>query len=168
LETLLAKSKTARTGARPARARPAQALIRDLHVYVSVFVAPSLLFFALTGALQTFRVPDQKTAPVVIQKLARLHKDDVFAAKPPRPKRPEGAHEGGDHDKAQAPKPPEAKPTPKPSTEVMKWFFVAVSVGIALTTFFGLWMALAYSRRKLIVWALLIAGAAAPVLILAL
>ncbi len=163
----MAKSKTAHNGSRAARPRPAQAVIRDLHVYVSVFVAPSLLFFALTGALQTFRIPDQKTAPAVIQKLARLHKDDVFAVKPPRPKRPEGAHEGGDHDKAAAPKPPEAKPAPKPSTEVMKWFFAAVSVGIALTTLFGLWMALAYSRRKLVVWALLIAGAAAPVLIAA-
>jgi hypothetical protein len=156
-ESPLAKPKTAR--AKP-RARPAQALVRDLHVYVSVFVAPSLLFFALTGALQTFRIPDQKTAPAVIQKLARLHKDDVFAVKPPRPR-------VGDHDKAQAPKPPEAKPAPKPSTKVMKWFFAAVSVGIATTTLFGLWMALAYSRNKLIVWALLIAGAAAPVLILA-
>ncbi|HLZ74924.1 PepSY domain-containing protein [Phenylobacterium sp.] len=162
----MAKSKTARTGARSARPRPAQAVIRDLHVYVSVFVAPSLLFFALTGALQTFRIPDQPSAPMVIQKLARLHKDDVFAVKPARPKRPQAAHAGGDHDKAQAERPPEARPAEKPSTEVMKWFFAAVSVGVATTTLFGLWMALAYSRRKLIVWALLIAGAAAPVLIL--
>jgi hypothetical protein len=164
LETLLAKPKTngARSG-RAAKPRPAQAVIRDLHVYVSVFVAPSLLFFALTGALQTFRIPDQKTAPVVIQKLARVHKDDVFAVKPARPKRAEG----GGHAKAQGPKPPEAKPPTPASTERLKWFFAAVSISITLTTLFGVWMALAYSRRKLIVWALLIAGAAAPVLILA-
>ncbi len=161
----MAKSKTARNGSRPARPRPAQAVIRDLHVYVSVFVAPSLLFFALTGALQTFRIPDQKAAPVVVQKLARLHKDDVFAVKPPRPKRSEEG--GGERHKAEAPKPPEAKPAEKPSTEIMKWFFAAVSVGIALTTLFGVWMALAYSRRKLVVWALLIAGSAAPMLIAA-
>lgn len=158
----MAKTKS-RNGAGARRGRPAQAVIRDLHVYVSVFVAPTLLFFALTGALQTFRIPDDKAAPVVIQKLARLHKDDIFAVKPPRPKRPEG----GEHDKAKAPKPPEAKPAPKPATEVMKWFFAAVSVGIALTSLFGVWMALAYSRRKLIVWALLIAGMAAPILIAA-
>jgi hypothetical protein len=160
LETLVAKPKTSR--ARAPRARPAQAVIRDLHIYISAFVAPSLLFFALTGALQTFRIPDQKTAPVVIQKLARLHKDDVFAVKPVRPKKPEA---GGDHAKAQAAKPPEAKPPTPASTQAMKWFFAAVSIGIALTTVFGIWMALAYSRRRLIVWALLIAGAAAPVLI---
>jgi hypothetical protein len=156
----LPKPETARG---KTRGRPALALVRDLHVYVSVFVAPSLLFFGVTGALQTFRIPDQKTAPVLIQKLARVHKDDVFSLKPPWPKHAEA---GGDHDKAAAPKPPEAEP--EASAERLKWFFAAVSIGVALTTMFGLWMALTHSRRKLIVWALLIAGAAAPVLILAL
>jgi hypothetical protein len=155
--------------ARPktARANPALrlGLIRQLHVWISVFVAPSLLFFALTGALQTFRIPDEKAAPVLIQKLARVHKDDVFAVKPARPKKPEGA---GVRDKAKAEKPPEAKPAPKRSTEALKWFFAGVSVAITLTTLLGLWMALAYSRQKLVIWILVIAGAAAPVLILTL
>ena len=154
----MAKQKTSRAAA------PARGLIRQLHIWISVFVAPSLLFFALTGALQTFRIPDEKAAPVVIQKLARLHKDDVFAVKPARPKRPEGAG----HDRPKAEKPPEAKPAPKPSTEVLKWFFAGVSAVIALTTLLGVWMALAYSRQKLVVWVLLIAGATAPVLILTL
>jgi hypothetical protein len=156
--------------ARPKTARANLALrlglIRQLHVWISVFVAPSLLFFALTGALQTFRIPDEKTAPVLIQKLARVHKDDVFAVKPARPKKPQGALPGAGHDKASAEKPPEAKPAP--STEVLKWFFAGVSVAIALTTLLGLWMALAYSRQKLVIWILLLAGAAAPVLILTL
>jgi hypothetical protein len=159
----LAKPKTAR--AKPA---PARGLIRQLHIWISVFVAPSLLFFALTGALQTFRVPDQMTAPVLIQKLARVHKDDVFAIKPPRPKKAEGAHDSGGGHPAKPEKPPQAEPQPAASTEALKWFFAAVSVGIAVTTLFGVWMALAYSRRKAVVWALLIAGAVVPVLILAL
>ena len=145
-----------------ARANPALRLmfIRQVHVWISVFVAPSLIFFAATGALQTFRIPDRPTSPVLIQKLARLHKDDVFAVKPPRPKRPEGLARG----KAET----RAKPQPKASTEVMKWFFTAVSIGIVFSSLFGLWMALAHTRQKLVVWALLIAGVAAPVLILAL
>ena len=156
----MAKPKTA-------RANPALrlGLIRRLHVYVSVFVGPSLLFFSLTGTLQTFRIPDQKTAPVLIQKLARVHKDDVFAVKPTRPKRPEPApgHAAAAKDKA-----PEAKPPPQRSTTVLKWFFAAISLGVALTTLFGLWMALAHGQRKAVLWLLLAAGAAAPVLILAL
>jgi hypothetical protein len=155
-----------------ARANPALrlSLVRQLHVWISVFVAPSLLFFALTGALQTFRIPDEKTAPVLIQKLARVHKDDVFAVKPARPRTPQAA--GGGHDKAKAEKPPvakaEAEPASKASTEVLKWFFAGVSVAVALTTLLGLWMALSYNRQKLVVWTLLAAGAAAPVLILTL
>lgn len=158
----MAKPKTA-------RANPALrlGLIRQFHIYISVFVAPSLLFFAATGALQTFRIPDQREAPVVIQKLARLHKDDVFAIKPPRPKRAEGgSHENGSHERAE--KPPEAKPQPKPATEALKWFFTVVSIGIGITTLLGLWMTLAHGRRKALMWLVLLAGAAAPVLILAL
>jgi hypothetical protein len=143
------------------KANRAWPLIRQWHVYVSVFVAPSLIFFAITGALQTFRIPDRADAPVLLQKLARVHKDDVFAVKPARPKPPESSKPA----QAEKPKP---KARARVSTEVAKWFFTAVSVAIAVTTLFGLWMALAYSRRKAVIWALLIAGAAAPVVILAL
>lgn len=149
-----------------ARANPAlRTLTRQWHVYISVFVAPSLLLFALTGALQTFRIPDEKAAPVLIQKLARVHKDEVFALKPGRPKKPDGAGKAADANPAEA-KAPEVKKAPRPSTEVLKWFFSMVSVAIAITTLLGLWMALAYSREKLTIWMLLIAGTAAPVLIL--
>lgn len=154
----MATSKTA-------RGNPALrlAFIRQIHIYISVFVAPSLLFFAFTGALQTFRIPDQKTAPMVIQKLARLHKDDVFAVKPPRSERPKApGHDGPDHAKAAPEEPPKAKPAAQASTEAMKWFFAAVSVGVMFSILFGLWMALAYGRQKLIVWTLLIAGAVIP------
>lgn len=157
----MAKPKRARANAAAMRL----GLLRQLHVYVSAFVAPSLLFFALTGALQIFRIPDQQTAPVVIQKLARLHKDDVFALKPARPKRPEAS---GAREKAAAAKPPEAKPAEKLSITAMKWFFTAVSLGIALTALLGVWMAVVYSRNKILVWLLLIAGAAGPFAIAAL
>jgi hypothetical protein len=152
----MAKSKAA--GSNPALRL---ALIRQLHVYVSAFVAPSLLFFATTGALQTFRIPDQKAAPMLLVKLARVHKDDVFAPKPVRAKRPDRAPGEG---KPAAPNPP--KPAPKPSTTVLKWFFTLTSVGIVFSTLFGLWMALVYNKRRMVLLALLAAGAAAPVLIL--
>lgn len=157
LESVLAKSKRARTN--PALRL---AFLRQCHVYVSVFVAPSLLFFAFTGGLQTFRIPDDKATPALIQKLARVHKDDVFALKPARPKRPEAPGH------APAKKAPEAAPREAASTTALKWFFTAISIGVGLTTLFGLWMALAYNRRKAVVWLVLAAGAAAPVLILTL
>jgi hypothetical protein len=154
--------------ARPntARANPALrlALIRRLHVWVSVFVAPSLIFFSVTGALQTFRIPDQKDASVLLVKLARVHKDDVFAVKPAPPPRPQGAGPAGRRPtEAAAP----TKPPARPSTQGAKWFFALVSVAVAITTVLGLWMALAYSRDRLWMWILMIAGAAIPIVILA-
>ena len=144
---------------KPRSARPALprlAAVRQWHGYISMFVAPSLIFFAATGALQTFRIPDDKAAPVLLQKVARLHKDDVFAVKPARPRKPDAARSG----------PPPAKPPEKVSTTVMKWFFAAVSVGVLTTTLLGIWMGLTQSRRKLLLLALLAAGTVAPVLIL--
>ena len=144
------------------KAKSGWPLIRQLHIYTSVFVAPSLLFFALTGAFQTFRVPDEPTAPVLLQKLARAHKDDVFALKPPpKAKKPEAP------EKAAGAKPAEKPKAKNPATERVKWFFAAISVLVMTTTLFGLWMALAYSRRKLPIWILLIAGIAAPIILLA-
>jgi uncharacterized membrane protein YcjF (UPF0283 family) len=150
---------------RSAKANPALrlAFIRQLHVYVSMFIAPSLLFFAVTGAFQTFRIPDRKDAPVVLQKLARAHKDDIFALKPaPPPKRPV-AGKAEEKPKAEA-----AKPKTKLGTTLVKWFFVLVSIALVLTTGFGVWMALAYHRQKALLFAVLVVGAAIPILLLGL
>jgi hypothetical protein len=140
-----------------AAARP---MLRQLHIYLSVFIAPCLIFFAITGAFQTFRIPDEKTAPVLLQKLARVHRDDVFALKPAPP--PKAAS-------ADAPKSaPKAKPKPALATTLVKWFFVLTSTVIVVTTLMGVWMGLAYSRNKTILWLLLLAGAAVPASLLAL
>jgi hypothetical protein len=154
----VAKSKTV-------RANPALrlALVRRLHVYVSVFVTPSLIFFALTGALQTFRVPDRADAPVLLQKLARVHRDDVFAAKPARPKVQTAGPAA-----TEAAKPAKPGPRTRVATEALKWFFALVSVAVAATSLLGLWMALAYNREKVMLLGVLAAGAAIPLLILAL
>ena len=142
------------------RANPALRLmlIRQIHVYVSAFVAPSLLFFAATGALQTFRLPDKPGAPAALVKLARVHKDDVFAMKPERP----APRKGAGHRDAAGPTRPERAP-PLFATTALKWFFALASVGMIATTLFGLWMGLAHSRRKALVWACVAAGTAAPI-----
>jgi uncharacterized membrane protein YcjF (UPF0283 family) len=150
---------------RTAKANPALrlAFIRQLHVYVSMFVAPSLMFFAITGAFQTFRIPDRKDAPVVLQKLARAHRDDVFALKPaPPPKKP-AAGKAGEKPKAAA-----EKPKTKLGTTLVKWFFVLISIALVFSTGFGIWMALAYHRQKALLFAVLVIGAAIPILLLGL
>lgn len=139
-----------------ARARPnALGLARLFHLYLSAFVAPSLVFFAVTGALQTFRLPDRPAAPELLVKLARVHKDDVFAMKPGR-KPPVAA--------AKHALPPKA--TPRPATEALKWFFAVVSSGIAITTLLGFWMGIKHVKRKGAVWVLVAAGAITPVVLI--
>lgn len=159
------------TDTRPVKANPALRLmlLRKLHIYVSMFVAPSLLFFAFSGAFQTFRIPDRKDAPAVLQKLARAHRDDIFALKPaPPPKKPEAKAADKDQGHAAPAAAPSAKPKPKLATTLTKWFFVIASVGMLFSTVIGIWMGLAYGREKRLLWGLLIAGAAIPVVLLAL
>jgi hypothetical protein len=168
--------------------------IRQFHAYLGAFIAPSILFFALTGSLQLFNLHEAHGTyrpPVLIEKLSAVHKDQRFTAKPmaddiPAPK---AAHQGGgeqadadsDDDRTaqtpgvqtpggQAPagKAPGAKPAkgaPGRSL-VLKWLFLAVAMSLIVSTCLGIWMAVTYSRRKGVVWALLILGAALPILIL--
>lgn len=153
--------------AKPARTRANPALrlaaIRQWHTYVGAFIAPSVLFFALTGSLQLFALHEAHGAykpPLVIEKLGMVHKDQVFAAKPKRAPAAASAKP-----KAEAAKP---EAGPKASTQALKWLFLAVAAGLVISTCLGLWMALFHSRRKGVAWGLLLAGAAVPVLILTL
>lgn len=155
--------------AKPAKVRSNPALrlaaIRQWHSYIGAFIAPSVLFFALTGSLQLFSLHEAHGAYVpapVIEKLGMLHKDQVFAAKP---KRPPAASAGP----AKA-KPAEAKPEKKtkPTTLALKWLFLAVAAGLAVSTCLGLWMGLLHNRRKGVILALLIAGAVIPTVLAAL
>ena len=139
---------------------PDRAALRQIHIYLSFFIAPCLIFFAVTGAFQTFRIPDEKTAPVLLQKLARVHRDDVFALKPAPP--PKAASE------IKKPAIAKAKPKPALATTLVKWFFVLTAIVMVITTLMGLWMGIAYSRNRTVLWLLLLAGAAVPASLLAL
>jgi hypothetical protein len=160
-------ARHARTGGRRG-GNPALKLaaIRQLHSYFGAFIAPSVLFFALTGALQLFTLHEAHgdyRPPAVIEKLGMLHKDQVFAAKPRRAQPPGAA-------RAVRPAPPKAEDHhdagPKTSTLALKWFFLFVAASLVISTCLGLWMALAYSQRKGVLWLLVLLGAAIPVAIL--
>ncbi len=52
-----------------------------IHRYLSCFVAPAMLFFAISGAWQAFRYHENRkdgtyTAPAVLKTLSALHKAD--------------------------------------------------------------------------------------------
>jgi hypothetical protein len=155
-------ARQSRSGARRGGNAALQlAAVRRFHSYLGVFIAPSVLFFALTGSLQLFTLHEAHGAyrpPVVIEKLGNLHKDQVFAAKPqraaPAPKRARAATEEH-HDAG-----------PKTATLALKWFFLFVAISLVISTSLGLWMALAHGANRGLLWLLLLAGAVLPVAIL--
>jgi hypothetical protein len=144
-------------------------LIRKIHAYVGLLIAPSLLFFAFSGLLQIFSLHQAHGSyhpPAIFQALGNVHKDQVLTKA--------GGHRGpplsaaaatSDHDHS-APAPHADAQQPKIKTYVLKWFFALVAVGLFLSTLLGVWMGLRFTRRPRLSWSLLIAGAALPVLIL--
>lgn len=166
--------------------------LRTIHLYLGIFISPALLFFAFTGALQTFSLHESGHGssyqpPKWIMGLAQLHKKQtlVVPQRKPRPdgadggeKRPErpgrqqaqskdasgkGAHEGVEQRAAGAPD----KAGPKPGGHLpMKIFFLAVALGLFTSTLTGIYMAYRYSRGVWIITGLLAAGVVLPLLLL--
>jgi hypothetical protein len=141
-------------------------LIRTWHTYLGILIAPSVLFFALTGALQIFSLHEAHGAykPLpIIEKLASVHKDQVFALGEHHeaPEQPTAdAHPGGD---AHPPGPAEHEEESSLGTVVLKWLFLVVALGLTTSTLLGLWMGLTHIRHKRAGWWLLAIGVVLPV-----
>jgi hypothetical protein len=159
------------TNAQPRPARHPAALlmqIRAIHTYVGMLIAPAVLFFACTGILQIYSLHEAHgayTPPPIVEKLGRLHKDQVFAlghrAPPPAAAAP-----------SHAPKP--ATPPSgegrhvKLATILLKLFFTAIAVGLIGSTCAGVWMALRQPAKRRLHLLLLLTGAAVPLVLAAL
>lgn len=146
--------------------------LRQLHLYVGVFTAPALLFFAFTGALQTFSLhelsKDGSYKPerwVVV--LAQIHKKQTAQLPAPKsnlnPGRP--TRESAKID-SQAPAASSAQRAHNPLP--LKIFFLIVAAGLMLSTVSGLYMAWTYKRNKVVLCLLFAAGIVTPVLMIVL
>ena len=143
------------------------ASIRTCHTYLGILIAPSVLFFALSGALQIFSLHEAHGTyhPLpLVEKLASVHKDQVFALgehhEEPPPAAPPQA--GGD---AHPPGPAEHEDEPAIGTPLLKGFFLVVALGLTLSTLLGLWMGLTHLRHRRIGWWLLVTGVAVPLVL---
>jgi hypothetical protein len=147
---------------------------RLLHLYLGVFIAPALLFFAFTGALQTFSLHETTRGssykpPAWAVTLAQIHKKQtpvVPVRKLPPPDKPSV-------DKAatvpqqpgSTPKAPDA-PSPKPRKALpLKIFFLLVSIGLFISTLTGLYMSYRYIRNRLLITTVLVAGVLIPIVL---
>ncbi|MEO6815820.1 MAG: PepSY domain-containing protein [Edaphobacter sp.] len=176
---------------------------RYTHLYLGVFIAPALLFFAFTGALQTFSfhettrgssykpptwiatlaqihkkqtmtVPVRKLPPLSLQaagpKADELDKADrtgrqnseVRADQAERTDRASSEVRTDKADRAQTPDVPAKSHNPLP----LKFFFLLVSIGLFLSTLSGLYMSYRYSRNRILITGLLIAGIVIPIALL--
>lgn len=148
--------------------------LRLLHLYIGVFTAPALLFFAFTGALQTFSLHETTRGssyqpPEWAVVLAQIHKKQtpVVVKKPSAPKadvkksESPTAQGGEQQHEREAPRPAGRQHHPLP----LKIFFLIVSIGLALSTGTGIYMAYKYARNKSLITALLVLGAILPLVL---
>ena len=131
-------------------------------------MAPTVIFFALSGALQIFRLQEGRPGgsyqpPSWIVFLAGVHKDQRAESTPPAKPAPPAA------EAAPAPKPaspPEGQPARRKRSTVLMWFFTLAAIGIIMSTVLGIVMAFKYNRDRRTIWALLAAGTLLPLVML--
>jgi hypothetical protein len=161
-------------------------LFRLTHLYFGLFITPALLFFAITGALQTFSLHEQvagssyKPSPL-IAKLAQIHKNQTTEMRRPQQNqhsagvadnqhahgesgsRPGNANQPGPAQNAPA---PFTGPTKRQQHVPLKIFFVLVSLGLLLSSLTGIYMAYKYQRSRITVTAVLVLGMVTPLILL--
>jgi hypothetical protein len=152
--------------------------LRLIHLYIGVFIAPALLFFAFTGALQTFSLHETTRGssykpPAWAVMLGQIHKKQTPIVPARKLPPPDKQADKAAQEKAQtSPNPPiEA---PKPTGEAapkshnplpLKYFFLLVSIGLFVSTLSGLYMSYKYIRNRRLITVILLAGIIIPVLL---
>jgi hypothetical protein len=158
-------------------APPSATLVRQWHGYLSAFVAPTVLFFSISGALQVVSLHEAHGGyrpPAFVRVMSRLHRDQ-------RLREPPASHEGerarlqtpvagsaGDWIAPVAgPAPPARPPAPAPFRErLLKAVVFFAACCLAGTTLLGLWIAFIQHRRRGVLALLVLAGVAAPALLI--
>jgi hypothetical protein len=143
---------------------------RKVHLYLGVFTAPAILFFAVTGALQTFslheasRDGEYRPANWIVV-LAQIHKKQTpqlpvrkSQSEPPPaiatiPNKPQNPRPAGD--------PPPRQHSPLP----LKIFFLVVAIALLSSTASGLYLAWKYKRDRTLMAVCLLAGVVVPILL---
>lgn len=145
--------------------------VRQVHNFVGLFFAPTILFFAITGGLQMFGLHETSRGssyipPAILVHLAQLHKKGTTYL-PPRkaaPSKTDGMKP--DSSKPDTLKSPPATSKPGPNPLPMKIFFALTALALLTSTCTGIVMGWKYARRKASVLLVLVAGVLAPLALL--
>ena len=149
-----------------------QRSLRQYHHYLGVFFAPAIMFFAFTGALQTFSLHEAKgyhggTPPNWIVWLASVHKDQG----PPHEKHAAASAQAAaapvTHDDHATDDHHDAAPTGKhPSPLPLKIFILLMAIGLSLSSLLGITIALTNRATRRVSILMLLAGAVLPCVLL--
>ena len=158
--------------------------LRLIHLYTGVFIAPALLFFAFTGALQTFNLhqttrDSSYKPPAWAVILAEIHKRQTPVIPAKKTATPDKPVNKAVPEKAQPSSPAMSQPAPteapKPTGEAapqkshnplpLKYFFLLVSIGLFASTLSGLYMSYRYVRNARLITVMLLLGIIVPVLL---
>lgn len=142
--------------------------LRQIHNYVGVFFAPMIILFALSGALQTFRLQEVGgyggTPPDWIVWMAAVHKNQELDSDKDKPAnaRPDR------HADEPAKKPPSlAKRVRRnPAKFALQLFTVLLSIGLLISSILGVTIALNNRAKRGRTFGLLAAGAILPLFLL--
>ena len=160
---------------------PVLQLSRKTHLYLGVFIAPALLFFAFTGALQTLGLHEASAnykPAALLATLGQIHKKQTLVLPVHRPAPAEAAHPDAGRPAtghADAGRPPSAAGAPQQAPTLqtkqkqhlpLKIFFLVVSIGLFLNTLTGVYMAYVYDRNKWLITGLLLVGIVLPLALL--
>jgi hypothetical protein len=145
--------------------------LRRLHQYLGLFFAPTLLLFALSGALQTYRWQEPQgyggAPPRWVVWLASVHKDQA-------PPRAEGEKPGASAPGAAKGPAPGAERSPAKAAEHkgpgrrqgLMLFVGLFGLALIVSTLLGIAVALANAATRRTSLLILAAGAALPLLLL--
>lgn len=154
---------------------------RTIHLYLGVFTAPMLLFFAVTGGSQSFSLHEATRGstyvpPAWLASAAQFHKKQTTVMPARRRPPPEMIAAHGRADALTAAALPGGSRSPQRVAEragaqpgenlvPMKAFFALVALSLLVSVLSGLYMAWRYSRKPALFGAVLLAGIAVPLLL---
>lgn len=140
--------------------------IRRIHGWLGVLFAPSIILFALTGALQMFGLHETERGetPGVVAELAMVHthQTTTIPQRPARPPQPEAAR--AEAARAEAPRPAPAQQ--RPTTLPLKIFFLLMALALTASSVLGVWIAFVSKRDQKLHIGLFVAGVVLPILLL--
>jgi hypothetical protein len=146
--------------------------LRQIHHYLGVFFAPAIIFFAFSGALQSFGLHENKGGgpykpPAWIVIMASVHKHDALPHPKPAATSADQGSDAGDKGGRTKEHKHEGTPAAKTKSALpLRIFAGLLSAGLIGTALIGVYIALKNKATRNVSILMLVIGALLPVALL--